>query len=397
MLASQGRQDAVADAHLHWVAARFREVDDDYVFSPILPWLARSRPLAEDLRQALGRALAQPRLRDVALTLYRDSLRFRLRAGMRREALAQLETLRGWLADPEQAGDEQRACMDAILAVMGGSGRIMPLDEAVAASLRCAERHLQRGDLPRAYIAMGDCLVMQVRQQSPLEGRQALCRRMRALEQPDWPHALRRHGVWQEATLLRAAGDLEGYLQRSRDMIASCRANGDLFMAWVGAQAVAQIYVVRGELDAAHELMSRTMAEMRAGGNLRAESVALALAATIAVVRSDDAAARALLREAIRQLQADGMLWWMADALAWLPLHQQRWRDAARIQGWADSLVRARGDTRGVMFGTLRERLVQALGARPDADALLALLAEEPPCSEAEALALTLAEPASGV
>ena len=397
LLSTQGRHDEVADAHLRWVAARFTEVDEDYVLSPILPWLARTRPLAEDLRQAIGRALQVPALRQVALALFRDSLRFRLRAGARREALAQFETLRAWLAEPEQASDEDRACMDAILTVMGGSGRIMPLDEAVVASMRCAQRHLEQGDLPRAYIAMGDCLAMLLRQQAPLEGRQALCRRMRALEQPDWPAALRRHGIWQEATLLRAAGDLEGYLQRARDMIASSRANGDLFMAWVATQAVAQMYVVRGELDAAHELMSRTIDEMRAGGSLRAESVALALAATIAVVRADDAAAHALLRETIPQLQADEMLWWMADALAWLPLHQQRWRDAARVQGWADSLVRARGDARGVMFGRLRERMQQALDARPDAAALLALLAQEPPCSEAEAVALTLAETGRGV
>lgn len=391
-LAASGRAQAVADAHLHWVLGRFRAADDEFLAEPVLPWLTRTRPLVEDLRQAMQHALAQPRLHDVALALFVASLRFRLRGGWRREAMADYTRLKS-AAEKKGAHDGPRDELDAAMATLGGMSLLWPVDEALAAAERSTERYLERGDARRAYLTMSYSLVMLMRQQAPLAQRQALSLRMRALEQPDWPPALFRHGVWQQALLLRAAGDLDAYLQRSRDVMAASRACGDLNMAWVAAQAMAQMHTVRGELDAAHELMGRTVAEMRACGHLRSESTALALAATVAAVRSGDEGTRTLLREAVTQLAAEDMLWWMADALAWLPLHQGRWRDAARVQSWADALVQARGDTRGVMFATLRERLMAALQARPEAPALLELMARQPACAEAEAIALALADP----
>jgi hypothetical protein len=75
----------------------------------------------------------------------------------------------------------------------------------------------------------------------------------------------------------------------------------------------------------------------------------------------------ALLQEAAHLMHADDRLWWMADSLPWLPLHQGRLADAVRVQAWADALVRQRGDLRGIMFGTVRARFDEQLAALPDA------------------------------
>jgi hypothetical protein len=74
-------------------------------------------------------------------------------------------------------------------------------------------------------------------------------------------------------------------------------------------------------------------------------------------------------------MRSEGRLWWMADALPWLPLQQGRHADAARAQAWADGLVKKRGDMRGKVFGTLRKRLEQLLAAGPEAARCQALLA----------------------
>lgn len=96
----------------------------------------------------------------------------------------------------------------------------------------------------------------------------------------------------------------------------------------------------------------------------------------------------ARLREAVPLLQSDGMLWWLADALAWLPLWQGRARDAWRVQAWADGLLAQRGEARGPVFARLRADFERRLPAAP-AGALPA------PASEAEVLALVLEEAAA--
>jgi hypothetical protein len=70
--------------------------------------------------------------------------------------------------------------------------------------------------------------------------------------------------------------------------------------------------------------------------------------------------------------------------LAW----RGQWDDAARVQGWADTLVRRRGDQRGPLFGRLRQRFGDWLDAQPQAEALRALLAAESDWDEAMVLSL---------
>jgi hypothetical protein len=149
--------------------------------------------------------------------------------------------------------------------------------------------------------------------------------------------------------------------------------------------------VVAHRLDEADATLTQAIDGMRDAGCLRDYATVLAQLATIRAERGAGADTLALVREAVTLLRAEDMVWWMADALAWLPAHQGRWADAVVVQAWADGLVRQRGDEkRGPMFAALRARWQAWLGEQPDAARLIQVLEKKPPCSEVEALALAL-------
>ena len=58
----------------------------------------------------------------------------------------------------------------------------------------------------------------------------------------------------------------------------------------------------------------------------------------------------------MQALLAEDKLWWLADALAWVPAHQGRWPEALRLLAWADGLVQQRGEQRGPMFAAVRRQ-----------------------------------------
>ena len=80
----------------------------------------------------------------------------------------------------------------------------------------------------------------------------------------------------------------------------------------------------------------------------------LAQWALLRLTRGADEGTVQLLHEAVQALVAEGMLWWLADALAWVPAHQRRWPDALRLLAWSDGLVQQRGEQRGPLFAAVR-------------------------------------------
>ena len=198
----------------------------------------------------------------------------------------------------------------------------------------------------------------------------------------------RRHRLWQDLMLARDQGRLALFEELCAAYMATGRALGDDWAAWNASQALAQSLCTQQRLDTALALLERSVGEMRACGELRQNAHVLAQAAALRILHDAEPATVQLLHEAARLLHAEDRLWWMADALAWLPAWQGRWHDAVRVQAWADGLVRQRGDLRGRLFGTVRGRFDEHLAALPDPARWQALLAAAPGLDEHAVLAL---------
>lgn len=384
-LAASVDEPAAVEHLLQWMLRRLADLDDRFPRMPVMVWLSELRPDLDNLRASLRVALSDPSKAEQAVDLFARSANFWVRAGFKHEGLRWAQAVQPLAEGPLQG--DLRARLDLALAVLGTIGWVLPPTQGLAAAERAAQAFEASGDRPRAYQALYLQAMGQIRL-ARHEGREALLARMRALEEPGWSPRERRLAGWIQALNARDRGDLAAYQDFALDLTAQCRALGDRIEGWVAAFALAQALYFDGRLDAAIELLDHTVDDMRGAGCLREYATFIALNASLRLARDQSAETVARARDAVQMLQSDGMLWWMADALVWLPAGQGRWSDAARVQGWADAHVRRLGEPRGRIFGGLRERMAQRLAERPEAADLSAQQLRGETLSDAEALAI---------
>ena len=387
-LADSGDEPAAAERLLRWMLRRLADLDGRFPRMPMMAWLAELRPDVDNLRAALRVALGNPSKAEQAVDLFARSANFWVRAGFKHEGLRWAQAVQPLAERP--LPNDLRARLDLALAVLGTIGWVLPPAQGLAAAERAALTFESSGDRPRAYQALYLQAMGQIRL-ARHEGRETLLARMRALEEPGWSPRERRLGGWIQAFNARDRGDLAAYQDFALDLTAQCRALGDRIEGWVAAFALAQALYFDGRLDAAIELLDHTVDDMRSAGCLREYATFIALNASFRLARDQSPETVARARDAVQMLQSDGMLWWMADALVWLPAGQGRWVDAARVQGWADGHVRRLGEPRGRIFGGLRERMARRLAERPEAADLSAQQTHGESLTDAEALALVFA------
>ncbi len=390
-LLASGRQAEVVARLLERLTAVFTAADLRFGRTPQLVWLAELRPSLDNLRAALQDALAEPALLPAAGALFTASVQFRVRGGWAREALQDHNRLcaGGYAA----ATPPRQAAWDLAVALLAVMGQVLPPQQGLEAARRAAAYFEQAHDVYGHYLALNLQANALMRLQTPVAERCQVVARARAIEPAEWGTLQRRLGVWSEAMVLRDQGELETFEARCLAYMANGRALGDFNAAWVGAQGLAQAMVSQRRTEAAMQLLAPVVAEMRLFGVLRENAHVLAQWACLRVTLNAEPDAVQALKEAADLMQADGRLWWMADALAWLPAWQGRWADAARVQAWADELVRQRGDQRGLLFGALRQRLGQWLAEQPEAAHCQAVLATPPALDEAGVMAMVFDAP----
>jgi hypothetical protein len=246
------------------------------------------------------------------------------------------------------------------------------------------------GDVERETLALTNeyaCLIRRPSAQS-LEERQQCITRMQSIELPAWTALQRRYRLLASLHLLRDQGHADAHNDACSALMSLGRAFGDPSIEREVAHSLGMALFARGQIDEAAEVLGRNVSDLRAAGLLRANAHALALWASVSIVREGTPQTVAALREAAERLHAEGRLWWLADALAWPLAWKGRWRDAVRVQAWADGLVRQLGEQRGPVFGGIRKRFGAWLDTQPLAAELQALLSETSLWDESVLLAL---------
>ena len=368
----------------------FAQAEQNFTRTAQRPWLARWQPEADNLWAALQMAHERPALRLAGARLFALCSDFCVRGGWRREALLHHGRFAPCAAegtDATDATDELRALFDLAEAGVSSIGQLLPPRPALQAARRAADYFKANGDVRRRHLALYHVSGLLVRLQAPVQERAAVLAEMRSVEPADWGPLQRRNRVWQEVMLSRQQGDMALFEERCAAYMATGRALGDEWAAWIASQALAQGMAGAQRLDTAVALLDRTVREMRAAGELRQNGHVLAQYAALRILGDAEPDTVVALHEAARLLLAEDRLWWMADALAWLPARQGRWADAVRVQAWADGLVRQRGDLRGPLFTTVRARFDAYLAA-PAAAAAGPPAVGEPGLDDAAAMAL---------
>ncbi|HUG22345.1 ATP-binding protein [Piscinibacter sp.] len=398
-LAANGDEAAARNAHLAWVLSIFTAADERVVGCSELVWMAPLEPEAENLLAAMGHALGRAESATAsdaadlaaAVQLFAASTGFCIRAGLK-------HTAKGWHTrlQPHLQTDRGTSLPEAVLArwhlataVLGSLGQQLPPAEALAASEAAWPLLLSQGERRRALYLGFHRAQLHVRLRQPALATQAVAQ-MRALVDETSTLYERRVLDWVEATLARDRGDVAAYGTFWTDMLAQSRALGDVVEGWRAAWGLSQTLYLQGRLETAIELLDRTVDELRAAGRLRANAPIAGQAMMLRLARDATPETLRRLRETVQLLQSDGMLWWLADALAWVPLWHGRLEDAQRVQAWADGLVAQRGETRGPVFAKLRADFDAQLARQVSATAAGA--APHPPATELEALALALGD-----
>ncbi|MDC8771917.1 ATP-binding protein [Roseateles albus] len=365
--------------------ALFERADLELFETFLRPWLAQLKLEDDSLRAALQAALQQPALQLQGVALFSASANYRARAGHKRELQQDHALVSALPRDHWPARLQAR--FDLAQSHLGVMAQVISPALALDSARRAQQAFRELGEVPALYVALDRETGCLMRQQAPLEQRVDAIARMRALEPEAWGPRQRRFRAWHDLMLLRDMGNDSLYEDRITSYLASSRAQGDDYGAWNSAQLLAQLKSSQGDLAAATQLLDLAVTEMRSTGQLLQNKPVLAQWAFLRIAQDAEPATVQLLREAVAALQAEAMLWWMADALAWLPAHQGRWHDALRLQTWADGLVAQRGDKRGPMFKALRERM-QAQFQTHAAGLLGAALQEASGLDETAAMAL---------
>lgn len=386
-LSTSGGEAEARAHHLAWMRRRFEHAEAEEFGTPLLAWLPPLRDEVDNLRAALHFGLEgspPPAVREDALRLVAASAMFWVRSGLRLEGQRWFSAARALPATAETA-----VLLDHAYGVFVNHAQLGAPAEALAALRRARPALQAAGDTRRLYLSLYAERMLLMRL-APQDDAAPLLAAMRSCLQPGWGPLQRRYLDMLDAFAQRDQGDFDGYRRTCAAVAQRCRAVGANAEAWPAENAQGQALALQGRLDEACALLARTVHDVRTAGRLREQVPVLAIAASLHLQRGADAAALALAHDAVRLLQAEDMLWWMADALPWAAWHGGRAADAARLQGWADTLAHTRGDTRGPVFGGMRRALLERLQALPDAAVLVAIV-ESGSVGLDEAAALALA------
>jgi len=392
-MGTAGCKDAAQLRLLRWLCLRFKCLHETDLFVPLLHWLPAHRADAESLRAALRYGLdehAPAEVGDLGVRLAASSLPFWYRSGQRAEGARWLEAARRFAAGrPAALSAEAATLLDHGHGMFVCYAQIGPPAEALEALLRARPALQAVGDRTRLYMSFYAeyqlCLRIAPRspQPQPIEAAAAFL-------DPAWPPLAKRLLQLMRGIESRGRGDFAGFLRESERGLALCRAADGQAEAWTMTNAAGQAFALLGRIDEACALFATAVDGIRALGLLRGQVPLVAMGAALALRRGLDGDSRSRALEALRLLAADGMVWWLADALPWAALHDGRPADAARLQAWADHLAAGRGESRGWIFGGMRDALRTALGPAADAVDLSA-----GPMADAEAVELALGPGAS--
>ncbi|GAP36527.1 winged helix-turn-helix domain-containing protein [Piscinibacter sakaiensis] len=423
-LAASGHEAAARDALRGWLLAVFRPAFDRLASTPLGPWLAAVEPEAEALQAAMAEGLARlaaapspalastpapdpaptptqppaPTLRAELAELAALSLPFCTRVGLKHPSARWRAALQAAADVPPLPGDEERLWLDLHTALLASPGQVVAPAEGFAASERAWPRLAALGRTGAALYVGHHAGQLAIRLQAHARCTE-LVAALRALEPPEANLYERRWAGWLEALQSRVTGAVAAYDAFCATMLAESRERGDGPEGWLASMGLGQALYLQGRDAEAVAVLDAAVDEVRAAGRLLNQGPLVAQAAVLRLTRDGSPETRARVREAVRVLQTEGMVWWMADALSWLPLWEGRLDDARRIQAWADGLVAARAETRGPVFARVRaewaRRVDEALAAgghglgdAAAADAGGARADAGPPLDEAGALRL---------
>jgi hypothetical protein len=269
-----------------------------------------------------------------------------------------------------------------------GSG---PVLAAEAASQACA-LYRGLGDPLGLYRSLNVLIGLSVRigatQELP-----ALLQEMAQVESPAWAPLAHKLLRWTLASEHKRHGRIAEYRDAFRDEVALLTALGDTRNAGLAAHAQATAELALGNVDAAIEVMETVVAQARAHGLLRQSWPQLAMLMLALIEKGDLARAAPTVREALTLMRAEGTVWWAADHLALVPALRGDLATAARLHGWSDARLAARGEAeRGPAMRGAYERLRATLASAFAPPALELLKAEGTQWSDDDVIASVLGE-----
>lgn len=386
-LAARGEEDRTRHRLRAWLLELYGGAFERLVSESQTHWLARQVPEAEHLQNAMTQGLeacqgtASPALLAELAELGGVSAAFCCRAGLKHLSAGWLAALRRMGADDEAQPGHARRSVDIHTAVLTSLGLLGSPTEGLAAGERSWVWLQQQGRPGASAYVLNLVAHLSLRLQRP-ERVAEVTALLRGLLPPEANVYQRRQVGWLEAIVLRGRGDFEAYVRFCAEVYEESRERGDQPESWVAAMGWGQALYLLGRGEEAVTVLDRAVDEVRACGRLRVQGPLVAQAAVMRVAHSGDPQTVQRLREAVRVLQPEGLVWWLADALSWVPMWQGRLEDARRVQAWADGWLAARGESRGPVFRRLRAAFAERIGDDRAPDA--------PPLDEPAALRLAL-------
>ncbi len=390
-LQAAGEAPRVRERHAlavrRWIEQALESAEDE----PMLDWLARHRPDADNLQAALRWALGQPQAAELASALLYAGSRLWLVMGMPDETKRWLDALRAAVADGDDAVDARvQARLDLVTAELAHLGRL-PITEGYAALERAQPWLDAHAGAPDRYRALNLRYVLTLRVK-PETDRRPLLEAMRMLEQPHWSHTLTALRGINQAHEDGLQGRREAALAHYRGRYAQLRELGCRIESWVIAQMLMAMETVDGHADRAVEIGETVVAEVRAAGLQRPLQGVLTVWLQVLAAQGDAGRVRRELDEHARPLLLPGGgLWNVALALPWLAWNERRVDDAARLLGWRDAaFARISPGAVGPFTAGLRQRIGEHLAQALPAEDLADLAAAGALLEDAAALDLAL-------
>ena len=390
-LAARAEDRAARAALRRWLTRCFSRAFDRVAALPQEPWLALQEAEGEHLQVAMASGMtelqphAQVGLLAELAELGGVSVVFCIRAGLKHLSAGWLATMRRAAESlaPAASGDTLLA-LDIHTTILASPGLVIDPSEGLAAAERAWPLLRGRGQIGPAMYVLHHAghLTMRLRRNGRCT---ELTAEIRAIEPPAANLYERRLAGWLDALQARVVGLVEPYNRFCAEMLQQSRARGDGPEAWIAAMGLGQALYLQGQGDAAVAVLDEAVDEVRSRGRLRVQVPLVAQAAVLRLTRDAGPDTVGRLREAVQVLKSEGMVWWLADALAWVPLWDGRNDDSRRVQAWADGLLAARGEPRGPVFARLRAEWAARIGDDTPPDM--------PPLDEDGALRLARAWP----